>query len=468
MLANRQRGLVNVYAFIANLVAVVLLLAYGQLTPYTPGIKLSENVNLLPYCLAVFVGMTASIGHMRARGYTLHILGGFGGMALALRQSAFVAACIFGLMFATKDREISRLFLGTYLVLLFGVLSYLHSHLPALLAQWLFGEKSRLPTVFIGSGAELENLDDWISNRGHLGIEPMGFIADEMPTRAENVIAPYLGKMEQLREIVQGRGVRQVVLLEWLADTAQMERIVEICESEGCRFLIHNNLDARFARPLIPVQEGGRHFLALQEEPLEDPLNRGAKRLLDIAISLPVVLLILPPLCAFVWLVQRGQAPGPMFFVKPRGGQNRRDFNMLKFRSMYARDHDINQQATSADDRVYPFGRFLRKSSLDEFPQFINVLRGEMSVVGPRPHLPQHDIEFSLISKAYRVRSLVKPGITGLAQVNGYRGEITEPEKLHRRVYWDLFYVTHWSLALDIQIILRTAYQVVVPPTTAY
>lgn len=468
MIAYRQRGLVNVYAFMANAVAVGLLLLYAQLIRFTPGIELSPAVNLLPYCLAVFVGMAASMGHVRARGYTLHILGGFGSMALALRQVCFVAACIFGLMFATKDRDISRLFLGTYLVLLFALLSQLHSQVPALLAQWLFGENSRLPTVFIGSGAELENLDDWISNRGHLGIRPVGFIAMDKPTRAENAIAPYLGSLDQLREVVLAHSVRQVVLLEWMSDTDQLERIVEICESEGCRFLIHNNLDARFARPLIPVQEGGRHFLALQEEPLEDPLNRAAKRLIDITISLPVVLLILPPLCAGVWVVQRIQAPGPMFFVRPRGGHNRQEFNMLKFRSMYARDHDINQQATAGDNRIYPFGRFLRKSSLDEFPQFINVLRGEMSVVGPRPHLPQHDIEFSLISKAYRVRSLVKPGITGLAQVNGYRGEITEPEKLHRRVYWDLFYVTHWSSAMDIQVILRTAYQVFFPPRSAY
>jgi len=468
MIAYRQRGLVNVYALLANLVAVLLLLFYGQLVPFVPVIQLSENVNLLPYCLAVMVGMGATLGQVRARGYTLHILGGFGGMALALRQVFFVAACIFGLMFATKDREISRLFLGGYLFLLFGTLSYLHAQVPALLAQWLFGESARLPTIFIGSGAELENLDDWISNRGHLGIHPVGFIAETRPSRAENAIAPYLGGLAKLREMVLAHRVRQVVLLEWMSDTERLERIVEVCESEGCRFLIHNNLEARFARPLIPVQEGGRHFLVLQEEPLEDPLNRLAKRLLDIAVSLPVVILILPPLFMGVWLVQRFQAPGPVFFAKLRGGQNRTEFNMLKFRSMYARDHDINQQATADDRRIYPFGGFLRKSSLDEFPQFINVLRGEMSVVGPRPHLPQHDIDFSLISKAYRVRSLVKPGISGLAQVNGYRGEITEPEKLHRRVYWDLFYVTHWSLSMDIQVILRTASQVVFPPKSAY
>ena len=468
MLAYRQRGLINVYAFIANFLAVGLLLVYGQLIPYIPGLNLSETVNLLPYCLAVFVGMAASIGHVRARGYTLHILGWIGGMSLALRQVFFVAACIFGLMFATKDRDISRLFLGSYLVLMFGMLTQLHAQLPAALAQWLFGENAKMPTLFIGSSADMENLDDWISNRGHLGIKPVGFVADEKPTRADDAIAPHLGRIDQLRELMLTHHVRQVVLLQWMADTERMERIVEACEAEGCRFLIHNNFDARFARPLIPIQEGGRHFLALQQEPLEDPLNRAAKRLLDIAISLPVVVLILPPLCAVVWVVQRLQAPGPVFFAKPRGGQNRTEFNMLKFRSMYAREHDINKQATAGDSRIYPFGCFLRKTSLDEFPQFINVLCGEMSVVGPRPHLPQHDIDFSLISKNYRVRSLVKPGITGLAQVNGYRGEITEPEKLHRRVYWDLFYVTHWSIGQDVQIILRTAWQVVFPPTTAY
>ena len=141
---------------------------------------------------------------------------------------------------------------------------------------------------------------------------------------------------------------------------------------------------------------------------------------------------------------------------------------MLKFRSMFAVEHDINKQATVGDDRIFAFGQFMRRTSLDEFPQFINVLIGNMSVVGPRPHLPQHDTDFSQLNRSYRVRSLVKPGITGLAQINGYRGEITEPEKLHRRVYWDLRYVTNWSIWLDLQIILRTAVQVVVPPRSAY
>lgn len=468
MITYRQRGLANVYAVFANAAAVGLMPLYAALLPSLAYVELSKDVRLLPYCIAVFVGMTASSGQIRRKHARLHALGGWAALGIALRQMLYVAACIFTLMFVTKDRDISRLFLGSYLVLLTGVLTVMHAKVPRDLAALLFGQAAKMPTLFIGRGDRLGNLDDWITNRMHIGVLPVGFLADEPPTRAELALAPYLGQIDQLAAILKEKRIGQVILLEWFDDSAKVEHMIAICEQEGCRFLIHNNYGASYARTFIPVEEGGLHFMALQNEPLEDPINRGAKRLLDIVISLPVVVFILPPLCALVWAVQRFQAPGPVFFAKPRGGRQRTEFNMLKFRSMYARDHDINKQATADDSRIYPFGRFLRRSSLDEFPQFINVLLGDMSVVGPRPHLPQHDIEFSLISKTYRVRSLVKPGITGLAQVNGYRGEITDPEKLHRRVYWDLYYVSNWALWLDVQIILRTAWQVFAPPKSAY
>ncbi len=467
MIAYRQRGFVNVYAFIINGMAVAFLLFYAQVVLWKYPESLAP-VNLLAYCIAVFVGMAASIGDVRQKGYTLHLLGWFGGGGLAARQVFYVAACIFALMFATRDRALSRLFLGTYLFLLGGLLTFLHAKFPRFLAKGLFADNAKAPTIFVGRAGDMEELDDWISNRGHLGIRPMGFLSEDKPSRAERAIAPYLGRIGNLEAVIEKHRIRQVVLMGWMSDVEKVERIIEICEKEGCRFMIHNNLDARFARPLIPVQEGGRHFLALQDEPLEDPFNRMCKRFMDICISLPVVVFIIPPLFVWVWLMQRWQAPGPVFFVRPRGGINRTTFNMLKFRSMYSAEHDINRQATEGDSRVYSFGQFLRRTSLDEFPQFINVLFGSMSVVGPRPHLPQHDADFSEINRSYRIRSLVKPGITGLAQVSGFRGEITEPEKLHQRVYWDLYYVTHWSFALDIQIVLRTACQVVFPPKSAY
>lgn len=467
MFAYRQRGLVTLHSAVAAAFVAVLLPLYALLVPYLP-LSLNEDVNLLPYSIAVFLAMATSSGAIRQVSGTLHVIGSTGAFALAARQMTYVAAAVFTVVFALKDQTVSRLFLGTYLLLAFIFLAYLHANLPSGLARLLFPARNKLPTVFVGRGDSLEDLDTWISSRGHIGIQPVGLLSDDRPTRGERAVAPYLGKMSQLGYVLKERMVAQVILLDWHMPNEEIEKIVEICEQEGVRFLIHNNYSARFAREMTPVEEGGRHFLVMQTEPLEDPINRAAKRLLDIVISLPVCLIILPPLCLLVWTMQRAQAPGPLFFNRPRGGMNRRPFNMFKFRSMFAVDHDITKQATQGDTRIFQFGKFMRKTSIDEFPQFFNVLRGDMSLVGPRPHLPQHDDEFSKITRTYHGRAFVKPGITGLAQVRGYRGEITEPHKLHRRVYWDLYYVSRWSIWMDIRIIFTTAWQVVRPPETAY
>ena len=131
-------------------------------------------------------------------------------------------------------------------------------------------------------------------------------------------------------------------------------------------------------------------------------------------------------------------------------------------------DAEESLQAKRGDERVFPLGRFLRSSSLDELPQFINVLKGEMSIVGPRPHLPQHDESFARFMEGYRTRFYVKPGITGLAQCRGLRGEITETELLERRVANDLEYISSWSIWLDLRIVLKTAWQILFPPRSAY
>lgn len=468
MFSYRQRGLVTLHAAAVTGVVTAMLPVYALLLPYLPRVRLLGTVNLLPYCVAVFMAMMVSTGVIRRQAGSLHNLDWVGALSLAGRQILYVAALLFSVVFSLKDNVISRLFLVSYLSLAFLVLAYMHAYLPAGLARLLFPERNHLPTLLVGNTQSMEDLDSWISARGHIGIKPVGFLSDQAPTPGERAVAPYLGPIASLADVVKEKSVAQVILLDWSQKNEVIEGIVEVCEQEGVRFLIHNNYTTHFARDMTPVEEGGRHFLVMQTEPLEDPVNRAAKRLLDIVVALPVCLFLLPPLCLLVWVMQRRQAPGPLFFNRPRGGMHRRPFNMFKFRSMYASEHDINKQATAEDDRVFPFGKILRKSSLDEFPQFFNVLRGDMSVVGPRPHLPQHDHEFSQMTRSYHGRAFVKPGITGLAQVRGYRGEITDPQKLHRRVYWDLYYVARWSIWLDLRIIATTAWQVAMPPGTAY
>jgi lipopolysaccharide/colanic/teichoic acid biosynthesis glycosyltransferase len=241
-----------------------------------------------------------------------------------------------------------------------------------------------------------------------------------------------------------------------------------MCEERGSRLLVVADLDRIFGHPVTVFEDQGLFFLGLREEPLENPVNRFLKRCFDIAVSLPVVIFILPPLFLFTWICQRIQSPGTLFFVQPREGFQSQPFPMLKLRTMHIGDPANNALPCSEQDpRLFPVGRFLRKTSLDEMPQFWNVLRGDMSVVGPRPHLQFYNQQYQRVYFPAYVRSLVKPGVTGLAQARGFRGAANTPEEVVRRMESDIEYLENWSFWLDCWLVLRTAVQIIVPPEGA-
>jgi exopolysaccharide biosynthesis polyprenyl glycosylphosphotransferase len=473
MITTRARGLANLHAGVSTLCVGVFFWLYAEfILRYVPFVRLTREVNLVPYFLCVIGGMVLSTRDLARLGARFHRLGSGDAARLAARQTGLMAVLIFTMMFATQDRSISRLFLGTLLVWCWVGLMILNARLPRMLARIVFPRGQHLPTVFIGRMAALSNLGDWIRHKEALGVHRLGVLSDDPPSSAATSLPmPLLGRTADLARVLDEHQVAQVILTE-LPETDEAARaVIEICQQHGCRLLIHNNLAERYTQPLVPTIEEGRHFYTLQEEPLEDPINRLFKRAFDLAVALPVVLLLLPPLCASVWLIQRLQSPGPLFHARERRGRRGEIFRMLKFRSMHVRPENAaqeSQQARPGDERIYPLGRFLRRHSLDEFPQFWNVLVGDMSVVGPRPYMPLLDEEFRRQTRGYRTRHLVKPGITGLAQSLGFRGEILQAEMLKRRVYWDVFYITHWSVWLDLQITLRTLWQVIRPPHTAY
>jgi lipopolysaccharide/colanic/teichoic acid biosynthesis glycosyltransferase len=157
-----------------------------------------------------------------------------------------------------------------------------------------------------------------------------------------------------------------------------------------------------------------------------------------------------------------------VFFRQPRAGLGGQEFRIFKFRTMHAGAEKDTRQATQGDDRIYPFGRWLRKTSLDEMPQFLNVLRGEMSVVGPRPHLQEHNSRWERLLEAFHVRAIVKPGVTGLAQVRGMRGEARTDADVVRRIESDLEYIENYSPMIDLLIVVQTAWQVLFPKNSAY
>jgi lipopolysaccharide/colanic/teichoic acid biosynthesis glycosyltransferase len=177
---------------------------------------------------------------------------------------------------------------------------------------------------------------------------------------------------------------------------------------------------------------------------------------------------ILPPLAVLVTIVQMVQSPGEIFFCQHRTGTKGRVFKIIKFRTMHSRYNNKTDQSMRLDQRVYSFGRILRKTSIDEIPQFINVLMGDMSVVGPRPHLPIHDKQWAEICDKYNVRFSAKPGITGLAQVKGFRGEVVSDKCILERIRCDLEYIEKWSISMDINIVFRTMWVVVFPKGNAY
>jgi putative colanic acid biosynthesis UDP-glucose lipid carrier transferase len=184
--------------------------------------------------------------------------------------------------------------------------------------------------------------------------------------------------------------------------------------------------------------------------------NDLVKRISDIVLS-TIILILISPILLAVAIGVKLSSPGPVIFRQRRNGLDGGEIIVYKFRSMRAQDNgQVVRQATKADPRITPFGAFIRRTSLDELPQFINVLQGRMSIVGPRPHAVAHNEEYRRLIKAYMVRHKVKPGITGWAQVNGFRGETDTIEKMQARVEYDLEYLRNWSLGLDLQIIVRT------------
>ena len=189
---------------------------------------------------------------------------------------------------------------------------------------------------------------------------------------------------------------------------------------------------------------------------LDNEWNRMLKRGFDVLFSLCFLCLLFPFVLLLVFVLTECTMPGRLFFVQKRTGLNGKTFKCYKFRTMRENPHSEVRQATKGAERVTRWGYIMRKTSLDETPQFINVLLGDMSIVGPRPHMLKHTDEFTEMVDGYMLRHQVKPGVTGWSQVNGYRGEIKKLEDIQNRVKYDLWYIDNWSFFLDIRIIFQT------------
>jgi exopolysaccharide biosynthesis polyprenyl glycosylphosphotransferase len=469
MVTQRTQGLYRVF-LLCQIVIVAVLFWFGvwvMVTFYTSGGAEWTWRRYSIYCGLLVLGMTMeSLSRDGSKNYFLQneLLRQH---RLSLRQTfASIGTLVFYLI-ATKDAFISRIFFFNFVPWLYVALLFSHHYLPQFLARRIFTGAREEKTILVGSTLKAAQLRSWLRRKADIGLRTIGLICDEKIEKTEDGI-PVLGDSEDLERIIVERGVTQVIMLEFPLFTDGNRHIISVCDHLGVRLLIVSDLEEKLRHPVTHFEDDGFRFIGLREEPLENPLNRFVKRAIDIAISLPVMIFIFPVLTLVVWIAQRIQSPGPLFHVQTRAGMQNRRFKIFKFRTMRPDHEEVTRQARDSDERVYPLGKWFRKLSIDEVPQFWNVLLGDMSIVGPRPHLIEHNNQFSQLMANYHVRAFVKPGITGLAQVRGFRGEARNNADIENRVACDIEYLENWNLSLECGIILRTFVHLIVPPRSAY
>jgi len=287
----------------------------------------------------------------------------------------------------------------------------------------------------------------------------------------ENVSIEYLGSLEDLVKRLEGSvkmvNVDDMYVCLSRRDKHMIKKISRLCDQNMIRFFYVpvsvESIGLNLRREMIDDIE----IYTTYENPLASPFNKMLKRAFDIVFS---IAFLIPTAIIFPWIyfMIKRQSPGPILFKQERTGIDGKTFKCYKFRSMHVNKDADKLQATEHDPRKFPFGDFMRKANLDELPQFFNVLQGRMSIVGPRPHMLAHTEQYSQLIAKYMVRHYVKPGVTGWAQVTGFRGETKELWQMEERVKRDIWYIENWTIWLDFRIIWLTAKSIFIHDKNAY
>lgn len=363
-----------------------------------------------------------------------------------------------GLMAIIYELVLQGKFLGLQAVMTGFFYAIWHLLVRRLIGWYRSKGANNYTVVLVGSDPNIRQVCHFLNGpNSELGYNVLGMFTanpEEIPAGITN-----LGVPEKAFQYVEDNHtlLKEVYCsLNPATETDFVNRLVSICENRMVRFTYVPGMEGYPKRKMNISQLGHVNVISLHEEPLNKPLAKLIKRAGDIAFS-GLFLITLFPL---IWMVCaigiKLSSPGPVFFKQKRTGYEGKEFWCYKFRSMHASTDADTKQAVKGDSRVFPFGEFLRRSSIDELPQFLNVLKGDMSVVGPRPHMLHHTDIYSELISDYMIRHLAKPGITGWAQINGCRGETKELAEMKERVEKDIWYIEHWSVELDISIILAT------------
>lgn len=323
------------------------------------------------------------------------------------------------------------------------------------------------PVIIIGAGSNGIDLFTYLTKNSNLGYNVVGFFEDDA-LLIENPDIPIIGKIDDCISYVKRRGIEEIFCALPDEEDQKISKLMREADKHLIRFKLVPDVKDHFRKNVMVELYGHIPVLSPRSEPLESKANQSLKRIFDVVFSLIVIVGILSWLFPIVALLIKIESKGPVLFRQIRSGRNNKPFYCLKFRSMKVNTEANLKQATKNDSRITKVGLFLRKTSLDELPQFINVLRGHMSVIGPRPHMLKHTKEYSAIIDKFMVRHFLTPGITGWAQVNGLRGETKTHADMRNRVEADIWYLENWSLMLDLKIIFMTVYKSIFGDKNAY
>lgn len=319
--------------------------------------------------------------------------------------------------------------------------------------------RNRLNAIIWGVGNMAQKAADVITDPWN-GYNLLGYFSDNdlatLSNQATKQPLPYLGKEDDLIPFIKNNKIDEL----YIEGTAQygksLKDLILVCEKKMIRVYYIPASEYSGLRNAQIMGFGDIYLMSQYNEPLHDVRNRFNKRLFDIVFSSLFLCTMFPLILLVVAIISKFTMPGPLFFKHKRTGYDGKDFYCYKFRSMKLNKDADTVQAVKGDPRITKWGNFMRHTNIDELPQFINVLLGDMSVVGPRPHMLAHTDYYSEFISDYMIRHFVKPGITGWAQTHGERGETKTVEDMNRRVKKDIWYIEHWSFWLDIQIIIKT------------
>lgn len=310
-----------------------------------------------------------------------------------------------------------------------------------------------LRVAIVGTGPTAMRLLEELQSDAGFGYKVLGFFSDN-PTPTFN--GTLLGNIDQMHQMVADLQIDQIFYTLSGSNEETLAKAVKATDDNVIKFYYVPQVSRRVARSFELHNVGVMPVLSIRRNPLNSTINRALKRTFDLLFSSVVLVFFWPFVYVPVAILIKRSSPGPVFFKQERTGYKGRTFKCWKFRTMKVNADADKQQATKGDSRTTRIGEFLRKTSIDELPQFINVWKGDMSVVGPRPHMLRHTEDYTKLIDLYMVRHAVKPGITGWAQVNGYRGITDELWKMERRVEHDVWYIENWNFLLDLKIVVRT------------